>query len=251
MGGSWEGDMNDCWDYCYGKEASVISQLDSIVQDQNFDGVDIDYEYFYDTEPARNFIRTVTTGLRETLPIGTEITHAPMDPDLLPHTEYYKILKDVANDLDFIMPQYYNGNTRPVSDGIDGTGAGSISALSHYETLVDDMFDGDATKVVFGLCINGCAGQATGPEAAMIMSDLRDHYPCNGGAMFWMVSEDMGGSWSELVSDEILPYAGCSSGSPIAPPIESPIAPTIESPVAPPFESPLAPPLATPVAPPV
>ena len=46
MGGSWAGDNNDCWDYCFGKEQSVVTQLDTIVRDQNFDGVDVDYEYF-------------------------------------------------------------------------------------------------------------------------------------------------------------------------------------------------------------
>merc|ERR1711862_41436 len=146
MGGSWEGDVNDCWDYCYGKEESVISQLNTIVRAQNFDGVDIDYEYFYESTEAQNFLRTVTLGLRDTLPIGSIVTHAPMDPDLLPTTEYYQILKDVSSSLDFIMPQYYNGYTRPALDGI---GSGSISALSHYTTLVDDMFNGDATKVLF------------------------------------------------------------------------------------------------------
>jgi hypothetical protein len=30
MGGSWAGDVNDCWEYCYGKEESVINQLTAI-----------------------------------------------------------------------------------------------------------------------------------------------------------------------------------------------------------------------------
>jgi len=134
MGGSWEGDVNDCWEYCYGKEQSVISQLDTIVRAQNFDGVDIDYEYFYSSTKAQNFLKSVTTGLRSTLPQGSIVTHAPMDPDLLPDKAYYKLLKEVSSSLDFIMPQYYNGYTRPAIDGIDGTGTGSISALSHYNT---------------------------------------------------------------------------------------------------------------------
>lgn len=38
MGGSWSGDVNNCWDYCFGKEEQVASQLVQIVKDNNFDG---------------------------------------------------------------------------------------------------------------------------------------------------------------------------------------------------------------------
>jgi len=213
MGGSWDGDVNDCWDYCYGKEAHVINQLDNIVRAQNFDGVDIDYEYFYDSNEAQNFLKTITTGLRDTLPEGSIVTHAPMDPDLLPTTAYYNVLKEVASSLDFIMPQYYNGNTRPAIDGIDSIGAGSISAISHYDTLTNDMFDGEPEKVVFGFCISDCSGtgsNANANQAAVVMSDLRSYYPCNGGAFFWVTEHDTNGSWSKTVSQQIFPYSGCS-----------------------------------------
>ena len=49
MGGSWPGgDVNDCWEYCFGREDQVVAQLTQIVADLNLDGVDIDYEYFYE-----------------------------------------------------------------------------------------------------------------------------------------------------------------------------------------------------------
>jgi len=245
MGGSWEGDVNDCWEYCYGKEQSVISQLDTIVRAQNFDGVDIDYEYFYSSTKAQNFLKSVTTGLRSTLPQGSIVTHAPMDPDLLPDKAYYKLLKEVSSSLDFIMPQYYNGYTRPAIDGIDGTGTGSISALSHYNTLVNDMFDGDATKVIFGFCISDCSGtgsNANAIQAANVMSSLRTYYPCNGGAFFWVAAHDTGGSWSQIVSNEILPYSGCSNEGPTASPKPS-TAPNSPAPIIPPTEAPTLPPV--------
>jgi chitinase len=254
MGGSWAGDVNDCWEYCYGKEESVINQLTAIVDNQNFDGVDIDFEYFYDTQPAQNFLRTVTTGLRSALPVGSLVTHAPMDPDLLPSTEYYQILKDVSSSIDFIMPQYYNGYTRPAIDGIDGTGSGSISALSHYTTLVDDMFNGDATKVLFSFCINDCSGtgsNANKNQAATVMSDLKNYFPCNGGAMFWVVNDDIGGSWSELVSQEIFPYSGCSDQSPVPQPITQPVSPPVKQPVPQPVKQPTMAPVQQPVSQPV
>jgi len=245
MGGSWAGDVNDCWEYCYGKEESVIGQLDTIVKAQNFDGIDIDYEYFYTSAQAQNFLKTVTTGLRSVLPPGSIVTHAPMDPDLLPSTAYYNVLKEVSSSLDFIMPQYYNGFTRPAIDGIDGTGSGSISALSHYNTLVNDMFDGDATKVIFGFCISDCSGtdsNANAVQAADIMSSLREYYPCNGGAFFWVAAHDTGGSWSQIVGNEILPYSGCSDESPTISPRPT-MPPTFPVPTFPPTAVPTLPPV--------
>ena len=246
MGGSWAGDVNDCWEYCFGKEESVIDQLDTIVRAQNFDGIDIDYEYFYNTVEAQNFLRTVTTGLRSRLPLGNIVTHAPMDPDLIKNTAYYNILKEVSSSLDFIMPQYYNGFTRPAIDGIDGTGSGSISALSHYDNLVNDMFNGDATKIIFGFCISDCSGtgsNANAMQAASVMSSLREYYPCNGGAFFWVAAHDTGGSWSQIVSNEILPYSGCSDNSPISPSPTTP--PTTPAPTFPLTAAPTLPPVPT------
>ena len=49
MGGSWSGDTNNCWDHCFGRENAVSNQLVSIVSSEGYDGVDLDYEYCYDT----------------------------------------------------------------------------------------------------------------------------------------------------------------------------------------------------------
>jgi len=228
MGGSWAGDVNDCWDYCFGKEDSVVDQLDTIVRNQHFDGVDLDYEYFYNTPEAQYFIETVTVGLRQRLPVGSIVTHAPMDSDMREDTAYYNIIKNVASSLDFLMPQYYNGITRPVVDGIDGAGAGSVSAISHYNNLVNNVFNGDPTKIVFGFCITDCSGtgsNANGLQAKDVMLDLFAYYPCNGGAFFWVALHDSGAGWSSIVNDAIAPIRGCSSG-----PTLSPIPPTMTPP---------------------
>merc|ERR1711935_569660 len=119
MGGSWEGDENDCWDYCYGKEQSVVNQLVDIVNRNGYDGVDIDYEYFYEYymngspftqgAEAQKFLKDITVGLRSSMQTGSELTHAPMEPDIMPGKAYYDVLVEVADSLDFLMPQYYNG----------------------------------------------------------------------------------------------------------------------------------------------
>ncbi len=47
MGGSWaaiETELNHCWDYCFGNEDQLSTDLVSIVQSQGFDGIDLDYE---------------------------------------------------------------------------------------------------------------------------------------------------------------------------------------------------------------
>merc|ERR1711983_183352 len=184
------------------------------------------------------------------LPEGSIVTHAPMDPDLLPTTEYYSILKSVASSLDFIMPQYYNGYTRPAIDGISGTGSGTVSALSHYNTLVDDMFEGHAEKVVFGFCISDCSGtgsNADADQAAAVMSDLRSEYSCNGGAFFWVAQNDNNGSWSKKVGQEILPYSGCSGWSPTTvSPTKAPEANPTKAPVSPPTKAPTKTPVSHP-----
>eukprot|EP00592_Proboscia_alata_P025723 CAMPEP_0194443312 /NCGR_PEP_ID=MMETSP0176-20130528/126632_1 /TAXON_ID=216777 /ORGANISM="Proboscia alata, Strain PI-D3" /LENGTH=979 /DNA_ID=CAMNT_0039269539 /DNA_START=429 /DNA_END=3368 /DNA_ORIENTATION=+ len=215
MGGSWAGDVNDCWDYCYGKENHVVSQLDSIVRAQNFDGVDIDYEYFYESAEAQNFLSSITTGLKNTLPVGSIITHAPMEPDSKIGTAYYNILKANAAILDFLMPQYYNGLTRPALDGFASLGLGSERAIDHYDNLVTDMFSGDQSKVVFGFCIDDCnssSGSGGGSsnsnadkdQASNVVNEIEDTYGCNhGGAFFWVADDDQNGEWSSAVSNAL------------------------------------------------
>jgi len=224
MGGSWDGDNNDCWEYCFGKEDQVVDRLVEIVDGMGLDGVDLDYEYFYEDnqnnsgftkgKEAQKFLTDVTLGLREKLPNDSEVTHAPMDSDMVPGKAYYDVLVKVGSSLNYLMPQYYNGVTRPVIDGVDGTGSGSVSALSHYTTVIKNVFDGDATRMVFGFCINDCSGtgsNANGQQAAKVMVDLAKTYDCNGGAFFWVADDDSNGRWSETVSAVIEPNAGCAA----------------------------------------
>jgi chitinase len=207
MGGSWSGDNNNCWDYCFGRETQVVNRLTTIVNEMGLDGVDIDYEYFYEDNQngsgftkgseAQTFLRDVTLGLRNSLPAGSELTHAPMEPDMVPGKAYFNVLKEVASSLDFLMPQYYNGYVRPNTN--------FAGALSHFTTITNQMFGGDASKTVFGFCIRDCVTsfESSGSQSAAVMTKLAKTYPCNGGAFFWVANDDNNGAWSVPVSNQL------------------------------------------------
>jgi len=211
MGGSWSGSNNKCWEDCFGKETYVVDQLTDLVQEMNLDGVDIDYEYFYENNQngmgfsrgaeAQTFLKEVTLGLRSKLPPSSELTHAPMDPDVMPGTGYFNVLQEVAGSLDFLMPQYYNGYIQP-STNFPG-------ALSHYTTLTNTLFGGDPTKVVFGFCISDCGTfNLSGEASRNVMENLAETYPCNGGAFFWVANDDNLGKWSSVVNQQLNIDAG-------------------------------------------
>ncbi len=176
----YAGDQNNCWDYCFGKEEQVATSLVDIVKNQNLDGIDIDYEYCYDINGmqagrclqrsaqytdamAQTFLDSLTSKLRLKLDAIAAlnsysrgryiVTHAPMDIDLIPlppstTSKYYQILTARQADLEFLMPQFYNGVTRPVTYGVAGTGAGApYSAAAIFASLANDIFNGMPTKV--------------------------------------------------------------------------------------------------------
>ena len=227
MGGSWLPAPNGCWEQCFGKEDSVVSQLNTIVRNQGFDGVDIDYEYYYNTATQQNFLKKVTTSLRASLPAGSIVSHAPIDADLLPGKGYYEALKSVSSSLSFLNVQYYNGITNAITNGLSGTGNGaSQSAISHFRSLVDNLFGGNPTKVVFGFCLNECGKyNSNGNQAAAVMTSLKSAYPCNGGAMFWQSDNvnEVNTAWSTPVSVVTRSSTGCSINQP--PPVAAPTVP--------------------------
>jgi len=256
MGGSWSGDQNNCWDYCFGKENDIANRLVSIIDDQHLDGIDLDYEYCYDIAgkqagrcsqrsslysdaKAQRFLDYMTFMLRTKLDAlqanngynrgRYEIAHAPMDSDLTPNSSaYFQILKVRRADLDFLLPQLYNGVTRAHVDGIEGSGAGALSAASIFESLSNDMFDFEPDKIVFGFCIADCAGTGSnvnGNEAVQIMKDLKTindgEFGCNGGAFFWVAFHDQGGTWSDTALSEVRKTAGCTNAAPSNKPTHS------------------------------
>jgi hypothetical protein len=183
----------------------------------------------YSDAKAQTFLDSLTSKLRTKLDAlqltngynrgRYELTHAPMDSDIASsNSKYYQILKKRSADLDFLMPQFYNGVTRPGIDGVGGTGSGSMRAVDLFGNLANDMFVGQPNKIVFGFCISDCSGTGSnvnGNTAVQVLSDLKTYnggeFGCNGGAFFWVAEHDVGGSWSKTVGNVISQTAGCSN----------------------------------------
>ena len=65
-------------------------------------------------------------------------------------SKHVEVLSDIEArraDLDFLLPQFYNGVTRPMTDGVGGTGAGAMSAGALFSSLANNLFDQQPNKV--------------------------------------------------------------------------------------------------------
>lgn len=179
--------MNKYWKSC--TVSALVSQLKSIVNNYGLDGVDIDYEV---DPPKQSFVVELHQQLRIALP-GKLLTHAPENNQMVKNGTYWNIIADVM-DVDFISVQYYNDHPDPISD-LSGS-------IDHYATIVNDLFGGDATKVVFGFCIADCGSFNVGKDkAASITKSVLAKFPNNfGGVMNWAMNQgDSDGSWSTAV----------------------------------------------------
>jgi len=195
MGGSWAGDVNDCWESCFDRVEDVVSQLQNIVQTQGFDGVDIDYEYHH-TQRSSEFLKTLTTQLKSRMGANKIVSHAPMDGDVTEGRPYYELLQEVSSSVDFLLPQYYNGPFRPAQS------LGPV--LDHMGKIIDGIFGGDQSKVLFGFCIRDCSGTGSNVnsnDAVTIVQGIRARFPNYGGVFLWAASDDVG--WSGPVSEAL------------------------------------------------
>jgi hypothetical protein len=219
--------------------------------------LDIDYEYCYDVAggahsgcgqvtpvysdvAAQNFLSGLTSQLRQKLDEagpGYELTHVPMDSDLVPTSKYYQLLKAQHWNLDFVMPQFYNSITRPALDGFEGSGSGQVSAASVYTNIANDLFAGQPDKIVFGFCISDCGGtgsNANGFQSANVMEGIKTYnngeFACNGGAFFWVMEHDTDNSFSNPVSAVLETTSGCIDSGPSPTPNPTPGQPDTESP---------------------
>jgi len=193
MGGSWSSSPDDCWEDCYrAGAADVAAQLASIVEDQGFDGVDIDFEYHVTRNQAVPFLSQLTTDLQALMPAHKTVSHAPMDHHVDRGDAYYDLLKSIAPSVDYVLPQYYNGFMKP--------GNNPSVARTHFTDLANDVFGGDASKIVFGFCLEDCGSfNVNSGNAVKVMSEVSQWFPNHGGAYLWAGAADRGNVWSRDV----------------------------------------------------
>jgi len=180
--------MNNYWKSC--DMNSLVKKLVDIVNNYDLDGIDIDYEV---DPPNAQYVIGLSNGLRSSLPAGKLITHVPENNLMDKGASYWNILQK-CNGVDFISIQYYNDNPDPVTN--------PSGAIAHYKAVVNEIYQGDATKVVFGLCISDCSRwNMKASAAAAITKSLVAEFPNNfGGIMNWAENEgDIDGSWSAAV----------------------------------------------------
>ena len=92
------------------------NKLAQFVIDNQFDGVDIDWEdtpaFTLGDKSGENWLITLTTLLRQKLPAGSIITHAPQAPyfskGLYPQGGYLTVDQQVGSMIDFYNVQFYN-----------------------------------------------------------------------------------------------------------------------------------------------
>lgn len=244
MGGSWDLSKNRCWDPCLDKAEYLADQVKNMVDEFFLDGVDIDYEDVLDTQQRRDFLRDLTLSLRTRLGPNKLLTHTPMDHHLDKGDPYYQILQEnraeVADAIDLLMPQYYNGFIKSHSE--------FPKASTHFGNLVD-LYDGDASRVVFGFCVKDCGTfNVNAYQAEQVLKQLDSKFAGNGGFFFWSHQKgDIDGSFTLPLLEY---YASRDTSSPttVQPTARPPMPPTPSPSAAPtpyPSVAPTSPPTQT------
>eukprot|EP01059_Diplonema_ambulator_P022424 TRINITY_DN37711_c0_g1_i1.p1 TRINITY_DN37711_c0_g1~~TRINITY_DN37711_c0_g1_i1.p1 ORF type:complete len:461 (+),score=112.81 TRINITY_DN37711_c0_g1_i1:47-1429(+) len=212
-GQGWQG----CWDRCYGRQAQVATQLAALHKTHDLDGV----AFISDHSPAASelaameaFYVGVTEEVRSVVPANALVGHIGHDTHLVEGTWYHNAMRRASGVTDFLVAQYFDGLTRP---GLEGLGGGVYaSAMVHYTELVETCFNGDSTKVVFGLCISSCSASNSNTDAqaaVSLMQQLQTRYTCNGGISYW-AGDDADGSWGTSVKGVMEEAGPCTAEAP-------------------------------------
>lgn len=185
-----------------GREEALADALASFVSAHGFDGVDIDFEAsvaLHRRRPpgvfdGRRFLVELTAALRDRLPTGALISHAPQAPYLDPAWHggpYFDVLRAVGGAIDWIMVQYYNNPDyeTPVAGRI--VGQPSRPFATSYPGIVGSSWP--SGKTVVGLPVYRDDASSGHLPPRMVVSDvvcpLRERYGTGfGGLTGWQFS---------------------------------------------------------------
>lgn len=179
-------------------------QLAAFVNNNNYDGVDIDWEdtksFTLGDSSGENWLITLTTVLRQNLKPGAIITHAPQAPyfgvGAYPKGGYLAVDKAVGSMIDFYNIQFYNQGKGmyETPQNLFNVSGGCCPGTSVNEIIATGI---PASKVVLGKPAISKDAHSGLVDAATLNQAIRDNYAYNGwntGLMYWQYIHDLDGA---------------------------------------------------------
>jgi chitinase len=185
-----------------GREDSLADAITSFVSRHGFDGIDIDFEVSAALESprqpgvldGRRFLIDLTAALRQRLPAGALISHAPQAPYLDPAWHggpYLDVLRAVGGAIDWIMVQYYNNPDyeAPVARRIVGQPPRPF--VTSYTGILGSSWPSEKTLVGLPVYRDDASSGHLAPEKVIskVVCPLRERYGESfGGLTGWQFS---------------------------------------------------------------
>jgi chitinase len=211
---------SDSYQACYSNLGSLESQIETIVHNNGFDGVDIDFEDdsgFTGTYDGVDFLTRLTNDLYSGLQPTWQniITHAPQAPYFTSdyNTAYNDIFANTYPNIAWFNLQSYNNNCPGSSN--DCTATQKIADYQYITNIVGIPAGQLVMGVPDSVCSTGtkddpCTGDGyiplssqDGNNMTTLISMLQQYYPKQfAGVMGWDYEEDVasGGTWGSGIS---------------------------------------------------
>lgn len=185
-------------------------KIAKFVIDNQLDGVDIDWEdtgsFQKGDKSGENWLITITKVLRQNLPAGSIITHAPQAPyfsgkALYPQGGYLQVDVEVGSMIDFYNVQFYNQGVGiyDSAHSLFNVSGGWCPGSSINEIIAAGV---PGSKIVLGKPPTTADASNGWMSAADLNKAIADNYPYNGwktGIMFWQLTSDSDGAYCNNV----------------------------------------------------
>ncbi len=189
---------------------STATALANFAVTNLYDGIDVDWEdtasFQLGDSSGENWLITFTQTLRQILPAGFIITHAPQAPYFAPYIQgdkslypkgaYLTVDQTIGSLIDFYNVQFYNQGK-----GIyeDATGLFNVSGGWCPQTSVNEIIANGipAGKIVLGKPATTKNAHSGWMSATDLNNAIKANFPYNGwrtGIMFWQFKSDEDGA---------------------------------------------------------